>query len=162
MLRVLGFAIPIPLGIWGFRRAARRSGRRIPLRAIFPWAVTYFWYLLIFVHPYFFLVLQLSHALQYLSFPLRVGANHRTGKEKSTVPFPFLLYLGMVATGFMVFDLPPVLQMMQFFHLEPYKVASLVAVVVNIHHYFTDGAIWKIRNPDVRRELFSHLVAQES
>jgi len=68
----------------------------------------------------------------------------------------------MIATGFMVFDLPPVLQIMQFFNLEPYKVARLVAVVVNIHHYFTDGAIWKIRNPDVRRDLFSHLAPRET
>ena len=68
----------------------------------------------------------------------------------------------MLATGYMVFDLPLVLQMMQFFNLEPYKVASLVAIIVNIHHYFTDGAIWKISNPDVRRELFSHLVPRET
>ena len=162
MMLVLAFTITIPLGIWGFRRAARHSGRRIPLRAILPWMATYFWYLLIFVHPYFFLVLQLSHALQYLSFPLRVEANRHAGKGKTSALFPFLLYLGMIATGFMIFDLPPMLEMMQFFNLEPYKVASLVAVIVNIHHYFTDGAIWKISNPDVRRELFSHLVTQES
>jgi hypothetical protein len=28
---------------------------------------------------------------------------------------------------------------------------------VNIHHYFTDGVIWHISNPDVRRELFAHV-----
>ncbi|MDP7205167.1 MAG: hypothetical protein QGH11_06355 [Pirellulaceae bacterium] len=162
MLLVLAFTMTIPLGIWGFRRAARRSGRRIPLRAILPWLAIYSWYLLIFVHPYFFLVLQLSHALQYLSFPLRVGANRHAGKGKQALIFPCLLYLGMLATGYMVFDLPLVLQMMQFFNLEPYKVASLVAIIVNIHHYFTDGAIWKISNPDVRRELFSHLVPRET
>ncbi len=28
---------------------------------------------------------------------------------------------------------------------------------VAIHHYFIDGAVWKLSNPKVRRELFSHL-----
>jgi hypothetical protein len=28
---------------------------------------------------------------------------------------------------------------------------------INIHHYFTDGVIWKISNPEVRRELFAHV-----
>ncbi|HSR14988.1 MAG TPA: hypothetical protein VLL51_04510, partial [Gemmatimonadales bacterium] len=28
---------------------------------------------------------------------------------------------------------------------------------LNIHHYFTDGVIWKIRNPDVQRDLFAHV-----
>ncbi|MGY8736469.1 MAG: hypothetical protein ACKVIW_03000, partial [bacterium] len=28
---------------------------------------------------------------------------------------------------------------------------------VAIHHYFIDGAIWKLSNPKVRGELFSHL-----
>ena len=28
---------------------------------------------------------------------------------------------------------------------------------IAIHHYFIDGAVWKLSNPQVRRELFSHL-----
>jgi hypothetical protein len=28
---------------------------------------------------------------------------------------------------------------------------------INIHHYFTDGVIWKISNPEVRKELFAHV-----
>jgi hypothetical protein len=29
---------------------------------------------------------------------------------------------------------------------------------INIHHYFTDGVIWKISNPEVRKDLFAHVV----
>ena len=29
-------------------------------------------------------------------------------------------------------------------------------LLINIHHFFTDGALWKLRNPEVRRELFAH------
>jgi hypothetical protein len=31
---------------------------------------------------------------------------------------------------------------------------------INIHHYFTDGVIWKISDPDVRRDLFAHVAAK--
>jgi hypothetical protein len=27
---------------------------------------------------------------------------------------------------------------------------------INIHHYFTDGVLWKISNPEVRAQLFAH------
>ena len=33
----------------------------------------------------------------------------------------------------------------------------LVLMFINIHHYFTDGVIWKISNPEVRKELFAHV-----
>jgi hypothetical protein len=35
----------------------------------------------------------------------------------------------------------------------------LIFYFINIHHYFTDGVIWKISNPEVRRELFAHVEA---
>lgn len=31
------------------------------------------------------------------------------------------------------------------------------AACIAIHHYFIDGAVWKLSNPKVRRELLSHL-----
>jgi hypothetical protein len=33
----------------------------------------------------------------------------------------------------------------------------LILSFINIHHYFTDGVMWKLRNPAVRRDLFAHL-----
>ena len=39
--------------------------------------------------------------------------------------------------------------------------ARLVSTVlisgIAIHHYFIDGALYKLRNPQVRRDLFAHL-----
>jgi hypothetical protein len=32
---------------------------------------------------------------------------------------------------------------------------------LNIHHYFTDGVMWKLRNPAVRQDLFGHLASPE-
>jgi hypothetical protein len=36
----------------------------------------------------------------------------------------------------------------------------LIFYFINIHHYFTDGVIWKISNPEVRKELFAHVQAE--
>ena len=36
-------------------------------------------------------------------------------------------------------------------------VPVLILTFINIHHYFTDGVIWKISNPEVRKELFAHV-----
>jgi hypothetical protein len=45
--------------------------------------------------------------------------------------------------------------------VEPGRVAPiLIFYFINIHHYFTDGVIWKISNPEVRRELFAHVETQ--
>jgi hypothetical protein len=37
----------------------------------------------------------------------------------------------------------------------------LILYFINIHHYFTDGVIWKISNPEVRRDLFAHVMPAE-
>ncbi len=74
-----------------------------------------------------FLWVQLSHALQYLPFPLRVDAN-RYAAVKPRTPLEkrrrtLLAYLGLVVAG---------------------------AAILN-------GAVWKLRNEKVRKELFRHL-----
>ena len=30
-------------------------------------------------------------------------------------------------------------------------------MIINLHHYFIDAVIWKIREPEVRNSLFGHL-----
>jgi len=41
---------------------------------------------------------------------------------------------------------------------EPGRAAPiLILMIINIHHYFTDGVIWKISDPEVRGELFAHV-----
>jgi hypothetical protein len=34
---------------------------------------------------------------------------------------------------------------------------TAIIVIVNLHHYFIDAVIWKIREPKVRHALFGHL-----
>lgn len=38
-------------------------------------------------------------------------------------------------------------------------VGFAISAFFNIHHYFTDGVVWKLRDPVVRADLFGHLKA---
>jgi len=32
--------------------------------------------------------------------------------------------------------------------------------LINIHHFFIDGCVWKISTPEVKKDLFRHLAGQ--
>jgi hypothetical protein len=154
----------IPVGIHGFRCAARRTKKRIPLPALLPWIAIYFWYALVYVHDYALILLQLSHSLQYLCFTSRVELNLASRKTSSFnerlfgVPLSVcLLYLALLGSGWLVFELARFVPMTTPQEKVLQVGLGLLAVIVNIHHYFVDGAIWKISNPKVRQDLFAHL-----
>ena len=153
--------VTIPMGLLGFQRANRRAGVRVPWRAIVPWISIYFWYLLLYVHPFFFVFVQVAHALQYLSFPLRVHVNrleqpaaHSVVRRVMSVT---LFYTVLLLSGGLVFTVPEFLELAGFIPTHAFSLSVLISLVVNTHHYFVDGTIWKISNPEVRRDLFWHL-----
>lgn len=151
----------IPIGIIGFLNVRKRTGSNIPARAIAPWVSIYMWYALISVYPGLFPILQIFHALQYLIFPIRVEMNQHAKSEDVTLAKKanwsrgLIYYFVLVFIGVVVFTSPGLAMWIN----EPAFLAinALLLGFINIHHYFIDGAIWKIRNPDVRRDLFAHL-----
>jgi hypothetical protein len=36
--------------------------------------------------------------------------------------------------------------------------AWILVALINIHHFFIDGCVWKISTPEVKKDLFRHLV----
>ena len=41
---------------------------------------------------------------------------------------------------------------------RPGRMAGMMVMTfLNIHHFFTDGVLWKLRNPEVRADLFGHV-----
>jgi hypothetical protein len=141
-------------GLVVFCRIWWRTKTAPSVRCIVSWASIYLWYVLIQIAPGAFFWLQISHALQYMIFPARVALN-RYAKDQVTRPLKPLLtsYILLTGLGYITFagallisDDPVTI-----------TIAGLVAVFVNIHHYFTDGCIWKISNRAVRDDLFSHL-----
>jgi hypothetical protein len=110
--------------------------------------------------------IQIAHALQYLAFPIRVEINHTTAEtppnDKRGVAAHMVLYgallLGISILVAQVVPLGAMSVVGRLYGEEPGKAAPiLILLFINIHHYFTDGVIWKLRNPDVRKELFAHV-----
>jgi hypothetical protein len=157
-------ALSVVVGALAFSAARKRHGA-LPVRAVLPWAALYLWYPFWYFVPGGFLFVQLSHALQYLAFPLRVEVNRyaerapRTPQEKRLRAL--FVYLALVVAGTAFLNGPPLAAhwLGEGWYSTPDARAIFMAFTncVAIHHYFIDGAVWKLSNPKVRRELFRHL-----
>jgi hypothetical protein len=148
------------VGVSTYYRAFRR-GDPVTLRSFVPWLALYFWYPAWILVPGGPLWVQLSHALQYLTHPLRVEANRfvsRTGRDP--VNHVLYVYLGLVAAGLFFMKGPNLATQMigPGWYSEPgfRDIFGTWVAIIGIHHYFTDGAVWKLRDPTVRNELFEH------
>lgn len=151
------------LGGIGLLRMRLRLGRFPPLRAVVAWLAIFVWYAAIarWGLPAFFLV-QLAHALQYLEFPVRVELNRATRAAAARSAGHMVVYAAaLLTTAFLVILAvpgPAMSLVANFLGATPNKAAAaLVLYFINIHHYFTDGVVWKISNPEVRKELFAHV-----
>ena len=154
-------AVTLVAGAMGFW-SARRRGEGVPARAVLPWLSIYFWYPTWFLIPGGPLWVQLSHALQYLSFPLRVEANRFSARSDRSVKLHLLfVYGGLVVAGIIFLKGPPLTSRILgpgWYSGEAMRDAfGTFVLLINIHHFFIDGAVWKLRNPEVRQQLFAHL-----
>ena len=100
-----------------------------------------------------------------VAFPIRVEIN-RTKATASRSAARFAGHMVLYGAGLLVVSsvlsvIVPGAAMSVVgtaFGEEPGKAAPvLLLMFINIHHYFTDGVIWKISNPEVRKELFAHI-----
>ncbi len=153
------------LGAVGFARMRRRTGHGPPRLAIVAWLALFVWYAVMARDPKALFWVQIAHSIQYLAFPVRMELNHSAAEPRaspSRVAMHMVLYaVGLLAVSVIVGQLVPA-SLMGFigdaYGEEPGRAAPiLILVFVNIHHYFTDGVLWKLRNPEVRKQLFAHV-----
>jgi hypothetical protein len=162
-----GTLVAFALGVLGLAKMRRRTGKLPPARALVAWLALFVWYAVMARDPKAIFWIQIAHALQYLAFPIRVELNRtRAAAETATratrVATHMALYGALlIAISYIVAQVVPGRAMdavATIFGEEPGKVTPvLILMFINIHHYFTDGVIWKISNPEVRRELFAHV-----
>lgn len=157
-------AVALAMGLVGFALHKARTGRIAPLRAWIPWIAIFVWYLTMarVGLPALFIV-QIAHALQYLIFPFRVEVN----RTKRTAPaqlvsFQLGVYLIALLAGSVIAAIALPLGAMavvtDWLGSRPGEVVGFaISAFFNIHHYFTDGVVWKLRDPAVRADLFGHL-----
>ncbi len=148
----VGVFVAFVLGLWGFRQLSQREGKPIPIRVWLPWVATFSWYIMVDVHPASFFLLQIFHALQYLMFPIRVEMNEYTNPRHKWRHLLFY-YLALVICGYIAFTWSSLLGVSD----ARLPIATATMMVINLHHYFIDAVIWKIRDPEVRHSLFGHL-----
>ena len=149
----LAVFVTFALGLLGFRLLSKREGKHIPIRVWLPWIATFSWYVMVDVHPAAFFLLQAFHALQYLSFPARVELNEYTNPNYRWIHLP-VYYVVLVVVGYVAFEWSSLLGGLEGSRAQ---LATATMMVINLHHYFIDATIWKIRNPHVREALFKHL-----
>jgi hypothetical protein len=159
--------IAFALGLVGLVKAWRRTGKVPPARALVPWFAIFAWYAAVarWGIAGLFLV-QLAHAIQYLEFPARVELNRTSANKAARLGSHMLLYAAaLLALSFAVTLIVPGPAMSVVTDTLGIARGSaapvLILYFINIHHYFTDGVIWKISNPEVRRDLFAHVMPAE-
>jgi hypothetical protein len=160
------------MGAWGLVRMKRRTGANPPILAVTAWLSVFVWYAVMGRDPKALFWVQIAHSIQYLSFPIRVEFNRATGVATSVTrdtPVPasralthMLLYaVVLLGASFVVAQVVPNALMGvigDVFGESSGKAAPiLILMFINIHHFFTDGVLWKISNPEVRKDLFAHV-----
>ena len=122
------------------------------------------WYSVGSMVPGFFNFVPFFHCLQYLVITSYFDFKEViTGKPEQSLPTPdsYLrswhfgrYYIIQIVVGSLLFLLMPLL--IEGTGLATHALASAVVVsFLNIHHFVLDGAIWKLRKPDVGQTLFS-------
>lgn len=160
-----GTIVAFVLGVVGILRVRRRTGRFPPARALVAWLALFAWYAVMARDPQALFWVQIAHALQYLAFPIRVEMNRSSSEARASrgrVALHMAMYgAGLIAVSILVARVVPASAMGaigNIFGEEPGRAAPILLLMfINIHHYFTDGVIWKISNPEVRRDLFAHV-----
>ena len=158
---ILAFALVL-IAFFFYRR---RTGKLPPLRAVVAWLAICFWYGALARNPEAIVWVQIAHAVQYLSFPARVEVNNylksHPGAKRGAL-WHFLFYFAaLIAVGFVIdwgsnnIGVAMIGELLGNVAGAQFPVAVLA--FINIHHYFTDGVIWKISNKEVKQELFAHL-----
>jgi hypothetical protein len=162
-------AVALAMGLTGFSLHKARTGRFAPLRAWIPWVAIFVWYAAMARMGLAALfIVQIAHALQYLIFPLRVELNRTRSQTpgstaREVVARHMAAYLVMLLAGSIVAAIALPLGAMavvtDWLGSRPGQVVGFaISAFFNIHHYFTDGVVWKLRNPAVREDLFGHVV----
>ena len=161
-------AVALVAGLVGLAMMKARTGRFPPARALIAWGAIFVWYAAMARDPRAIFWVQIAHALQYLMFPVRVEINRtrRSGSGPSrlvTHMAVYLIVLLAVSVAMAVWIPARAMDVVaDWLGRRPGEVTALsLLAFLNVHHYFTDGVMWKLRNPAVREDLFGHLPAPE-
>lgn len=131
-----------------------------PLDSCIGFISIYAWYLPLFSHPGFFLMIPFFHAVQYFTF---VGAFKKNEMHvlanKNQTKKVIAYFLVSILLGVFSFEIAPrILDVGIPYNHSLFGQGLFLfcfSVAINIHHYFIDNVIWRANNPEVRSYLFA-------
>jgi hypothetical protein len=138
-------------------RSRARSGQPLPFIVLLP-AVSFFvWFLPGQREPYFFAFVPLFHSIQYLLVAWVVQLKGQLDTRKPRPSRSFVLRaslrwggVNLLGGAALFWALP---KLGQWASAAPMFSFAIVASAVQLHHFFVDGVIWKIRQPAVMSPL---------
>jgi hypothetical protein len=158
-------ALSFLVGLLTLLALRRRLHVPLPTSLVLPFGSLYVWYLFLFLYPQSLFWVQIFHATQYLSFPLRIEANrsaYKGGPLLSSSQARHLLTYSLTLCAMSLFVFVGIDKILNY-PSGGFETYTLVLVsLINIHHYFIDGCVWHIRSPEVRADLFAHLTTTRS
>jgi hypothetical protein len=168
-----GTLIAFGLGALGLFRMYRRTGQAPPVLAVVAWLAIFVWYAVMARDPKALFWIQIAHALQYLAFPVRLEINRHVAASAKAEPKGSRLVLHMVLYGAVLLIISVVMSRVLpasamsvlgnlFGEGSAQAAPVLLLTLINIHHYFTDGVMWKISNAEVRQDLFAHVPRRDA
>lgn len=141
-----------------FFRRWRQEGRwpspnmLIPLVAMQVW-----WVPFIRQNDFYAYLTPFFHSLQYLAFVYKIETA-KYNQEIATRDFKYSVTLiGLFVAGWAAFEIIPNSLDKYFFpsgSIFPFFLISAL-IFINIHHYFIDNAIWRFRDPEIKKNLLS-------
>ena len=144
-------------GYFIFFENYKKKKIRPSLNLITPWIAFYVWWIPISnLGEYYFLAVPFFHSMQYLAFAYRRGAHEMKDKQKFNQAMSLRIVL-LIAVGVAAFELlPAYLDVVTdaYWNFKTWFFMISVPVFINIHHYFMDSVVWKLKSRDVSESLF--------
>ena len=134
----------------------RATGQRPSVNMVVPMVALCVWWLPVTrQEEFFYLLAPLFHSLQYLAFVYRMeDARLRESRRRWTVTAALLA--AVVLAGWLAFEFLPRAADARLGTLAAWQIPYFVIAAylfINIHHYFIDNVIWRMKDPRVRAYL---------
>ena len=143
-MHVFGLAALLRFGL-----ACRAAGRLLPPILLVPAVAQYVWFIAGSRLESFNLFVPFFHSLQYLLIAWAVQLKERGGSAARETAAWYLLNVAIGALLFWV--LPRAVHALSGVSLN--FTLLVLGAAAQIHHFFVDGVIWKLRNPRVLGRL---------
>ena len=131
-------------------RRYSRSGELPPYILAIVTGAQFVWFVVGYKAPAFYLFVPAFHSLQYLLIAWVMEMRESSEKRSPGVATARWYGLNIVGGGALFWGLPEIVHKFGV----PLELATAVLIAgVQVHHFFVDGVIWKLRNPRVANPL---------